>query len=386
MRGIFLKKFIGGLLSAAIIAGSLASPVKAEEYKNPMDFYYPDDTWEHWAEGEMLDLLQADILRGEQIEDRKREEVYLYLRPDNTITRAEFVAMIVRALELETTKQGVNFTDTANHWAQNDINTASALGIVKGKTATTFDPKGLITRAEIAAIVVRAFDPTVAFEKGTAINFTDLTSKHWAYEEVRKATKVGIVSGTSKTTVSPNNNAKRAEAAVMIHRALWKEEVGKSQDADLTTFIMENEHAGYEAYNNRDIDTLVQLNDQNHFGMAHAIGVESIEMARWMFEDEYMKDYKDEYKIISDPTLTVTASSTRFAKVNVENLQVENTYTYPEIDEETGEETGVILEDSSVEDLSGEYFLVKRDGSWKVYTNDFLKWYLYEDWEDDWEE
>jgi S-layer homology domain len=381
-----LKKFIGGLLSAAIIAGSLAAPVKAEELKNPMDFYYPDDTWGHWAEEQMLDMLQADILKGQQVVDRKRDEVYLYLNPENTVKRAEFVTMIVRALELETTKQGINFTDTKGHWAQNEINTASALGIVNGKTATSFDPEGKITRAEIAAIVVRAFDPTVDFEKGTPINFTDLKSTHWAYDEIREATKVGIVSGTSKTTVSPDKSAKRAEAAVMIHRALWKEEVGKPQNADLTTFILENEHAGYEAYNNRDIDALVQLNDQNHFGMAHMIGVESIEISRWLFEDEYMKDYKDEYKIISDPTLTVTASSTRFAKVNVENLEVENTFTYPEIDEETGEETGVILEDSLTEDLSGEYLLVKRSGSWKVYASDFLKWYLYEDWEDDWEE
>ncbi|WP_137792030.1 S-layer homology domain-containing protein [Bacillus sp. E(2018)] len=381
-----MKKFVGGLLSAAIIAGTFVTPVKAEEFKNPIDFYYPDDTWEHWAEEQMLDLLQSDIIRGEQIEDRKRDEIYLYLRPENTVTRAEFVAMVVRALELETTKQGVNFTDTAGHWAQNDINTASALGIVNGKTATTFDPKGKITRAEIAAIVVRAFDPTVDFAKGTAINFTDLTNKHWAYDEIREATKVGIVSGTSKTTVSPDKSAKRAEAAVMIHRALGKEEVGKPNSADLTTMILENEEAAYEAYNNRDIEALVELNDQNHFGMAHAMTAENIEMARWMFEDEYMKEYKDEYKIISDPTLTVTASSTRFAKVNVENLIVENTYTYPEVDEETGEETGVIIEESDTEELSGEYLLVKRNGTWKVYTNDNLKWFLYEDWEEEWED
>ncbi|MCM3734221.1 S-layer homology domain-containing protein [Fictibacillus nanhaiensis] len=379
-----MKKFIGGLLSAAIIAGSLASPVKAEEYKNPIDFYYPDDTWGHWAETEMLDLLQADILKGQQIEDRKRGEIYLYLNPENTVKRAEFVTMIVRALELETTKQGINFTDTKGHWAQNEINTASVLGIVNGKTATTFDPEGKITRAEIAAIVVRAFEPTVAFEKGTALNFTDLKSTHWAYDEIRKATKVGIVSGTSKTTVSPDKTAKRAEAAVMIHRALWKEEVGKPNPAQLTTFIMDNERAGYEAYNNRDIDALMLMNEQNHYGMAYTMTVDFNEMNRWWFEE--MQEYEDIYKIVGEPTLTVMASSTRFAKVNVQNLKVENTFTYPEIDEETGEKTGNILNGTETQDLSGIYHLVKRDGSWKVYTNDYLKWWLYEDWEEAWEE
>ncbi|ANX13733.1 hypothetical protein ABE41_017120 [Fictibacillus arsenicus] len=370
-----MKKFIGGLLSAAIIAGSLASPVNAE-YKNPMDDYFPDDTWEHWAEGDMLDMLQSDILRGQKVTDRKWGITYLYLNPDNTITRAEFVAMIVRALELETTKQGINFTDTANHWAQNDINTASALGVVSGKTATTFDPNGKITRAEIASILYRAFDPTVYFENGTPKNFTDLPNTHWAYNHVRQVNGVKIINGTTATTVSPSKNATRAEATAMIRRALSKEELNKPNPQDLTTLILEDENGWIEAYNNRNADTLDLLNDENHFGLALTyIGMEN-EMYRWMFEDEDMKEYDDTYKIVGEPKLTVLSTSTRFATVKVENYVVENTFEYPETDE-NDEPTGNIITDSIVEDRSGVYNLVRRDGSWKVYTNDYIEKNLY---------
>lgn len=375
MRGTFLKKFVGGLLSAAIIAGTLASPVKAE-YKNPMDDYFPDDTWEHWAEGDMLDMLQSDILRGQKVTDRKWGITYLYLNPDNTITRAEFVAMIVRALELETTKQGIQFTDTANHWAQNDINTASALGVVSGKTATTFDPNGKITRAEIASILYRAFDPTVYFEKGTPKNFTDLPSTHWAYNHIRQVNGVKIINGTTETTVSPGKNATRAEATAMIRRALSKEELNKPNPQDLTTFILEDENGWIEAYNNRNADVLDLLNDENHFGLALShIGLEN-EMYRWFFEDEDMKEFEDTYNIVTEPTLTVLSTSTRFATVRVEDYVVENTYEYPETDE-NDEPTGNIITDTIVEDRSGVYNLVKRDGSWKVYTNDYIEGNLY---------
>ncbi|MFE1243009.1 S-layer homology domain-containing protein [Fictibacillus sp. NPDC058756] len=370
-----MKKFVGGLLSAAIIAGTLASPVKAD-FKNPMDDYFPDDTWEHWAEGDMLDMLQSDILRGQKVTDRKWGITYLYLNPDKTITRAEFVAMIVRALELETTKQGIKFTDTTGHWAQNDINTASALGVVSGKTSTTFDPNGKITRAEIASILYRAYDPTVYFEKGTPKNFTDLPSTQWAYNHIRQVNGVKIINGTTGTTVSPGKNATRAEAAAMIRRALSKEEVSLPNAADLTALILEDEHGWFEGYNNRDADTLDLLNDENHFGFAHSyIGMDN-EMYRWMFEDEEMQEFEDVYTIKGDPSLTVLSKSTRFATVKVENFIVENTYEYPEYDE-NDEPTGKIITETDVQDRSGVYNLVRRDGSWKVYTNDFIENIFY---------
>ncbi|MED1862461.1 S-layer homology domain-containing protein [Fictibacillus nanhaiensis] len=374
-----MKKFIGGLVGAAIIAGTIASPVKAE-YKDPWDNYYPDDTWGSWAETEMLDLLQADILRGQKEFNRKQGIVYLYLNPNNTISRAEFVAMIVRALELETTKKGTAFTDTKGHWAQNDINTASALGVVSGKTATTFDPNGKISRAEISSILVRAFDPTVDFAKGTAKTFADLKSSHWAYNHVRQANQVGIVGGTSATTVSPDKNATRAEAAVMIRRALWKEEVGLPQAGALTTQVLQNEKDGMAAFNEQDFDKLAVLNDKNHYGLVHAmmgqfLGFgyeEEIPEEEMPAEGEEEFFYEEKQELISEPKLTLVSSSTRFAKVNVENFIVKYTITYYD------EELKKNVTDTYEEDLSSMYHLIKRDDSWKVYSTDYLTGVLYD--------
>ncbi|MET3726984.1 hypothetical protein ABID52_000565 [Fictibacillus halophilus] len=374
-----MKKFIGGLVSAAILAGTIASPVKAE-YKDPWDNYYPDDTWDTWAETEMLDLLQADILRGQKEYNRKQGIVYLYLKPNNTISRAEFVAMIVRALELETTKTGTAFTDTKGHWAQNDINTASALGVVSGKTATTFDPNGKITRAEISSILVRAFDPTVDFTKGTAKTFADLKSNHWAYNHIRQANQVEIVGGTSPTQVSPDTNATRAEAAVMIRRALWKEEVGLPQAGALTTLVLQNEKDGMAAFNEQDLDKLTMLNDKNHYGLVHAMMGQFLGLG---YEEEIPEDeepvegeeeffYEEKQELISEPKLTLVSSSTRFAKVNVENFIVKYTITYYD------EELKKNVTDTYEEDLSSMYHLIKRDDSWKVYSTDYLTGVLYD--------
>jgi hypothetical protein len=384
-----LKKLIGGLLGAALLVSPLAPTVQAAEYKNPEDNYYPDDTWGSWAEAEMLDLLQSDILRGQKEYNRKQGIVYLYLNPDKTITRAEFVAMIVRALELETSDAGAAFTDTKGHWAQNDISTASALGVVSGKTATTFDPDGKITRAEISSILVRAYKTTVDFSKGTAKTFADLKSGHWAYNHVRQANQVGIVSGTSNTTVSPDKNATRAEAAVMIRRALWKEEAGLPQADALTSFVLQNEKDGMAAINEMDFDKLADLNDKNHYGMVYSmlgsyLGLgyeEELEESEEPVEEEPVEEeegtdeeffYEEKQELVSEPKLTLVASSTRFAKVNVENFIVKYTITY--YDEEQKKNVTETFE----EDLSTMYYLVKRDGSWKIYSTDYLADILYE--------
>ncbi|RXJ01686.1 lactocepin [Anaerobacillus alkaliphilus] len=82
--------------------------------------------------------------------------------PNSKITREEMAVMIVRAYEFKakqsvTVEGELEFTDKDNvaSWATDAVHAANSLGIVNGKTSTTFAPKDLATRAEAATMLYR---------------------------------------------------------------------------------------------------------------------------------------------------------------------------------------------------------------------------------------
>jgi S-layer homology domain len=350
-----MKKLVGGLLAAALLVSPFTQTAFAEEEYiiDPIGKYYAEDIKGHWAQNDMENMLQANIIKG--VRDAENS---LYSQPDKSITRAEFTVLIVRALELKTDQQGKAFTDTQKHWAKNDINTASALGIVSGKSETEFKPDMKITRAEIAALVARAFQATVDFEEGTPKEFADLKPGHWAYNHVRMVNQVGIIKGTTQTTVSPDKNATRAEAAVMLKRALWLEEADLPNPDAAMDLVFNSEADTLDAMNAEDVDGLYEINDAARYGFAHEAGLDEA----YMYELTLEEGDSIKGEIVSEPVTEVTDISSRFVKVNFEDLTVEYTYTYA--DGETFDFT---------EDRSGEYYLIKRNGEWRVYTSDYYQ-------------
>ncbi|GAB4246103.1 MAG: hypothetical protein Kow00122_03110 [Thermoleophilia bacterium] len=76
------------------------------------------------------------------------------------VTRAQFAALLVRALVDEeltaVVGEGPEFTDVPpEHWARNEVSLASGLGVVLGRTDGTFEPEQSITRAQMAAMICR---------------------------------------------------------------------------------------------------------------------------------------------------------------------------------------------------------------------------------------
>lgn len=357
-----MKKFIKGILATTLLIAPFAQNVYAKDTvaANPWYLYRAEDIAGHWAEGELRNMLQANILKGVRgLHD------FLYLQPDNSITRAEFTSLVVRALELKTdkTKTGKKFSDTGDHWAKDDISTASALGIVSGISENEFKPDLKISRAEIFAIVFRAFDPTVTFENGTVKTFIDLETSHWAYNHLQKVNKVGIVTGTSSTTISPDKNATRAEAIVMLNRAIWLEDINLPDHKLAMDLIINYELNRIDGVNSKDLNSLVTINNASSYGLAHEWGKLEDGIYQQMFEDgEELYE-----KVISKPTPQVVALSTRLIKVNVQDLIIHKYYTHPK----TGEE--VVLK----EDKSGTYYIIKRAGNWKIYSSYFMDSSLY---------
>jgi hypothetical protein len=109
------------------------------------------------------------------------------------------------------------FTDLAGHWAEKDIRVLSARHIVSGTTPTTFAPSQMATRAQCAALLVRALGMPKS-DAGHA--FTDVSDSAWYAGDVAAAAKAGIIKGTSAGMFSPDQGISRAELAVMISRVL----------------------------------------------------------------------------------------------------------------------------------------------------------------------
>ncbi|WP_219835276.1 S-layer homology domain-containing protein [Paenibacillus sp. R14(2021)] len=148
--------------------------------------------------------------------------------PKRSITRAEFAAMVVRALGLEVSGTASQFKDVAsNQWYAATVATAVKAGLITGYEDGTFKPNANITRKELSAIIARAMkfagkDVTLTdAQVSTALaSFKDASSLGWAKGEVAVVVSEGIVKGQTATTVVGNANANRAEAATMIARFL----------------------------------------------------------------------------------------------------------------------------------------------------------------------
>jgi len=159
----------------------------------------------HWAYASINQLCQKGAVSG--YKDGS-------FRPDDPITRAEFITILVKALDLHATVTAQNFSDTANHWAQENIATAASLGIAGGYADGSFKPDELITREQMAVMAVKAAGVTAGFGE-TA--FTDNEEiSFWAKGSVLAAVDAGIMTGYPDNTFRPQGNATRAEAVCVI--------------------------------------------------------------------------------------------------------------------------------------------------------------------------
>ncbi|MGI6413064.1 MAG: S-layer homology domain-containing protein [Syntrophomonadaceae bacterium] len=162
----------------------------------------------HWAEANIQALVDLKAITGYPDGTFK---------PDNTITRAEFATVLVKAYALEL-ESGKVFNDTQNHWAKEYIATAAANGIIQGYSETEFGPDDKITREQMAVMIIRAKGADTAAGE---LSFTDSASiSSWAVDAVITAAELGIITGYPDNSFKPQGNATRAEAATIIIRAI----------------------------------------------------------------------------------------------------------------------------------------------------------------------
>lgn len=163
-------------------------------------------------------ISQRGIVQG------KTEELYY---PYDNITRAEFSAVVVRALGLPQISEN-KFKDVfEDDWYFNYVNTASHFGIIEGVSENEFNPLGQITRQEAITMISRALklcgvNTSISEDEKDEIlkTYSDLeTVSDWAKEFVATCIKYEIISD-ELTHINANEKIKRDEVAQMIYEMM----------------------------------------------------------------------------------------------------------------------------------------------------------------------
>lgn len=168
-----------------------------------------------WAQEAIEALAAKGILKGLDANT---------FAPTKTVTRAEFVTMLVRALNLTGSATTSSFNDVKQGvWYTDSIALAVKAGLVQGSGNGKFEPGREVTREEMAIMVANALkDKLQPIDKNAALGkFADKSSiAPYAQEAIAQLTQLGIVNGVDGGKFAPKGIANRAQAAVIIYRML----------------------------------------------------------------------------------------------------------------------------------------------------------------------
>ena len=102
-------------------------------------------------------------------------------------------------------------------WYAKAVEAAVDNGLLIGKSATRLDPNGNLTRAEMAAVINRAFG---AYKTTDISAYKDVSKSAWYYSDIQKAVWMGTYKGQSETTMAPDSPITRQEIITVMARAL----------------------------------------------------------------------------------------------------------------------------------------------------------------------
>ncbi|REK71243.1 glycosyl hydrolase family 18 protein [Paenibacillus paeoniae] len=143
----------------------------------------------------------------------------------NSITRAEFISVIIKGLGILPENGTAPFQDVAaNSKYAGDIAAAKKLGLIQGKSETTFDPDSSISRQDITVILSNVLSHLGVTRTGDIAKLNAFADAKdiaaYAKSAVALAVQEGIMIGKSSTTFDPKADLTRAQAAVIVIRIL----------------------------------------------------------------------------------------------------------------------------------------------------------------------
>jgi len=198
------NKIIAVLGAILLLCGLPVSSVAADNPKFPD---VPDS--KHFAEA-VNDLAARNIIGG--YPDGT-------FRPNDSITRGQAAAIIVKMTKLPTTNiKDPKFKDvsTANGYYK-AIAVLAEKGVINGYGDGRFGPNDSITRAQMASIIIKAFELPLYHDPD--YGFLDVAHKNGHREGIYSLYQLGLTTGTSPTTFSPNASITRGQAAKLLKAA-----------------------------------------------------------------------------------------------------------------------------------------------------------------------
>ena len=211
MRDGYLRRTLNMFLAVMLVAAYMMTmPVSAVLF---------EDISEHWAETYITQAAERSLIKGYNGR----------YRPDDSMTRAELVTVLWRAMgEPEPSAEAV-FTDLTQDWYKKPVAWAQENNVVNGMGDGKFDPDGTVTREQLVVILHRMAGAPI----GAEVMFTSIydwqypdsdqicayakQALYWAiYNEVYCGeTMLGV-----GKTLAPKGAASRAQIAVMMIRYL----------------------------------------------------------------------------------------------------------------------------------------------------------------------
>ncbi|WP_379160677.1 pullulanase [Paenibacillus sp. sgz5001063] len=182
----------------------------------------------YWAETAIKSLSAKQVISGVTTTEFK---------PGGLVTRAEFTALLMRALGLQADGQSAfadvkaeeqsGFTDVkADAWYASYVSAAVRQGLVTGRSKNLFAPGAAISREEMAVLIIRALEVKQGKKREPVTGnpaFADTSSiSSWATAYVQAAVELGLLQGRTDNQFAPQASMTRAEAAEVIYRLLGK--------------------------------------------------------------------------------------------------------------------------------------------------------------------
>ena len=145
-------------------------------------------------------------------------------RPENDMTRAEAAAIFARLVsdkKGEKISGNASFKDVSSKdWFAQEVGYLEKYNIIKGYEDNTFRPNDSVTRAEFVSMAVRYYSlfDTVSYPVNTT-KYTDINGSHWAVKDISYATSVKWLNGYADGSFKPDTYINRAEVVTVVNRA-----------------------------------------------------------------------------------------------------------------------------------------------------------------------
>ncbi|OZQ66471.1 hypothetical protein CA600_11210 [Paenibacillus sp. VTT E-133280] len=196
-------------LAFVLVAGVFIQHISADDEAPFKDI----DT--SYAKNEIIDLYHRNILTGTTATS---------FSPTQSITRAEFITVLDRLLQLSPTVSPVSpYTDVAKSaWYYGWIQAAVQLELANGTSATTFAPAKAVTRQEAAVWMAKALKQTNHTSALTSFNDRNEIAS-WARSAVATVNDLGLMKGDNRKNFRPSDPITRQETAVLMDRVLQNE-------------------------------------------------------------------------------------------------------------------------------------------------------------------